>query len=170
MQARKKSAQDENSYPTKTAALRPVDHVSNENSQSTDFAPDIVWFSIIIQIVLFVSLTLKWPKSISNVLFALQILAPCAAILVASSWKRAVKFAALTTLAIPVSTALLIVAVAIISQLIKPNFTGFINHIISSVTTGLLTWVVLLITLIPLLAITALVRHFWRKPNSNSKS
>ena len=88
----------------------------------------------------------------------------------ARSWKRALKFAAITTLDIQTETSLFVIAVAVVTQMIKPNFKKFVSHIAMNVTAGLLTWAVLLSALLPLLAAAVLVRHFWLKTKSISVS
>lgn len=140
------------------------------HSEPNDYAQEILWFAIGLQISFLAGSYWKIPFLTSAPLFYAQFLSPAAIVLIASTWRRALKFSFLSSLVIPGGVSLILVLVAIVSFILKPGMGNLLKHVGKNIETSFVVWVVVLTASLPSIATGAIIRIAWSKFRPNSKS
>ena len=131
------------------------------NPNLDDYAQEVLWLTIALQALFLAGTYWKIPIFTSAPIFYFQFLAPAATVVVASTWRRAMKYSFLSSLVIPGGVSLILVLVVALQFLIGlktgnfPHSTGLIFK------TSFTAWVIILAATLPSIAVGAIIRFVW---------
>lgn len=137
---------------------------------TNDCALEILWFAIGLQVLFLAGTYFKIPFLTSPPVFIAQLLSPAAVVVVASTWRRALKFSFLSSLILPATVSLLLVLLAIISFILKPGMSRFLMRVGMSIDTSLTVWAVVLKISLPSIIVGVAIRFGWSKLRPNSRA
>ncbi len=135
-----------------------------------DYAQEVLWIAIASQVAFLAGSYWKVKLFTSGPFFWAPIVAPVGIVLLASSWRRALRLSFLSSLIIPIGISLVMLLAALISIFLNPTMDRVLKQMSVLGTTSLLVWMVVLTRALPAIAIGCLIRWAWERLRSKPRT
>jgi hypothetical protein len=128
-----------------------------------DYAPEVLVVAILLQLLYLAGLYSKTAQLMSMPALIGMLSCPTVIMIVASTWRRAIKFYLLSSLTIPCGGILFLSSVTIYAFVLKPSAAGVLKNVAQTAKSNFEVWGIMLLISIPAVAFGAIIRFVWSK-------